>query len=48
MNKYEITLEIETDLDPREWTLGEVLIIDEPYQITQIKEANSRRKTGEK
>jgi hypothetical protein len=38
MNKYQITLEIESEIDPREWIWGDTLIIDENYQVTEVRE----------
>jgi len=35
-SKYQITIEIESDTDPRDWCLGETLVIDEPYEVIQI------------
>ena len=36
MKKYLLTLEIETETDPREWYFGDVLVIDEPYQVVKV------------
>lgn len=36
--KYTITLELESESDPREWLIEDKLIIDEPFTILEIKE----------
>ncbi len=38
MNKYQITLEIESETNPNEWLWGDTLIIDENYQVIDVKE----------
>lgn len=41
MSKYRITLEVESEGDPRLWTLQDSLIIDEPYEVLNIEEVES-------
>ena len=36
--KYIITLELESESDPREWLIEDKLIIDEPFTILEITE----------
>ena len=38
MSKYRITLEVESESDPRDWTFQDILVIDEPYQVLKIEE----------
>ena len=38
MPKYQITLEIESESDPREWIWGDTLIIDENYGLLKVEE----------
>jgi len=38
MRKYQITLEIESETNPREWCWGDTLIIDENYQVLNVEE----------
>ena len=37
--KYTITLEVESDTDPREWYYGDTLVIDEDYQVIKVEES---------
>lgn len=39
MSKYRITLEVESDTDPRGWVFQDTLVIDEEYQVINIEEA---------
>ena len=41
MPKYQITLEVESNTDPREWYLPETLIIDEEYQLIKVEKVNA-------
>ena len=36
--KYRITIEVDSDSDPRDWILEQPFIIDEPYEIISIQE----------
>ena len=39
--KYLITLEVESDTDPREWVFQDTLVIDEEYQVINIEEVEA-------
>ena len=38
MSKYQITLEVESDNDPREWVFQDSLVIDGTYEVVNIEE----------
>lgn len=37
METYDITIRVTTETEPKDWHYGDVLIIDEEYQIVSIK-----------
>ncbi len=37
MSRYLITLEVESETDPKEWYWGDTLIIDEDYEVLTIE-----------
>ena len=39
--RYTITLEVESDTDPRGWYYGDTLIIDEEYEVKNVEEVNA-------
>ena len=39
MSKYEITIKVTTETAPQEWVFGSPLVIDEAYEITEIKQS---------
>lgn len=40
MPKYLVTLEIESEMDPRDWYLPDTLVIDEKYQLVKVEDVN--------
>ena len=40
MAKYLMTLEVESDTDPREWYLPDTLVIDGEYKLMKVEETN--------
>lgn len=38
VKKYLITLEVESDTDPREWMFADSLVIEEEYKVIKIEE----------
>jgi hypothetical protein len=38
MKRYVLTVEVESESDPRDWTLQDSLIIDGPYEILKVEE----------
>jgi len=41
MPKYLVTLEIDSDTDPREWYLPDTLVIDEDYRLVKVEDVNA-------
>jgi hypothetical protein len=41
MTRYVMTLEIESDSDPRDWLYTDRLIIDGEYQVLDIEEVEA-------
>lgn len=41
MSKYLVTLEIDTDTDPREWYLPDTLVIEEDYKLIRVEDVNA-------
>jgi hypothetical protein len=37
VSRYLITLEVESETDPKEWYWGDTLIIDEDYEVLTIE-----------
>lgn len=38
MKRYLITLEVESDTDPRGWMFADTLVIEEEYKVIKIEE----------
>jgi len=36
--KYILTLQVESDTNPKDWYLGETLVIDEEYELLKVEE----------
>jgi hypothetical protein len=41
MPKYILTLQVESDTNPKDWYLGDTLIIDDEYQLLDVKEVSN-------
>lgn len=41
MKKYLVLLEIESESDPRDWYLPEVLVIDDEYKLVKVEEVEA-------
>lgn len=41
MSKYLVTLEIDSDTDPREWYLPDTLVIEEDYKLIRVEDVNA-------
>lgn len=41
MPKYLLTLQVESDTNPKDWYLGDTLIIDEEYELLKVEEVSN-------
>jgi hypothetical protein len=41
MSKYILTLQVESNTNPKDWYLGETLIIDEEYELLNVEEISN-------
>jgi hypothetical protein len=46
--QYLVTLAITSDSDPRDWHLGETLVIDEEYTLVSVHELKQETKGSNK
>ena len=40
---YLITLEVKSQTDPRDWHWGEIVVIDEEYEVTNVEEISNKQ-----
>ena len=41
MPKYILTLQVESDTNPKDWYFGDTLIIDEEYELLKVEEVSN-------